>query len=128
MEKKNALILGKNALIVVICGLNFSFKIKFLRLSRRKNRRFFSAGPFSCCKWFFMKVPALIPIKLSCPKKSWLRAWSWHWQLPSCIERSRWIRISHENKTFHIHLFEIYENLSIIACKYLTIHWYFFIR
>ena len=35
---------GKNALIVAIYGLNFSFKMQFLRVSRRKNRRFFPAG------------------------------------------------------------------------------------
>ena len=42
---KSALILGKNTLIVVIYGLNFSFKVQFLGVSRRKNWRFFPAGP-----------------------------------------------------------------------------------
>ena len=43
--EKSALILGKT-LIVVIYGLNFLFKVQFLRVSRRKNRRFFPpAGP-----------------------------------------------------------------------------------
>ena len=36
---KNALVLRKDALIVVIYALNFSFKTKFLRVSRRKNRK-----------------------------------------------------------------------------------------
>ena len=35
--KKSALILGKNALITVIYGLNFSFKMQLLRVSGRKN-------------------------------------------------------------------------------------------
>ena len=35
--EKSVLILGKNALIWVIHGLNFSFKMEFLRVSRRKN-------------------------------------------------------------------------------------------
>ena len=44
--EKSALIWGKNAQIVVIYGYNFSIKMKFLRVSRGKTRRFFSAGPF----------------------------------------------------------------------------------
>ena len=36
LEKK-ALVLEKNALIMVIRGLNFSFEMQFLRVSRRKN-------------------------------------------------------------------------------------------
>ena len=36
----------ENALIAVIYGLNFSFKVQFLKVSRIKSRRFFSAGPF----------------------------------------------------------------------------------
>ena len=35
--EKSALILGKNALITVIYGLNFSFKMQLLRVSGRKN-------------------------------------------------------------------------------------------
>ena len=35
--EKIALILGKNALITVIYGLNFSFKMQLLRVSGRKN-------------------------------------------------------------------------------------------
>ena len=44
--EKSILILGKNALIVVIYGLNFSFKIQFLKVFRIKYRRFFPAGSF----------------------------------------------------------------------------------
>ena len=44
--EKSASILAKNALIAVIYGLNFSLKVQFLRVSRRKNRRFFPPGPF----------------------------------------------------------------------------------
>ena len=38
--EKSAQLLEKNALIVVIYGLNFSFKMQVLRVSRRKNQRF----------------------------------------------------------------------------------------
>ena len=44
--EKSALILRKNALIVVIYGYNFSFKMRFLRVSREKNRIFFLCGAF----------------------------------------------------------------------------------
>ena len=44
--KKNALVLGKDALIAVIYRLNFSLKVQFLRVYRRKSERFFPAGPF----------------------------------------------------------------------------------
>ena len=44
--EKSALIWRKNALIVVISGCNFSFKMKFLRVSRGKPIYFFPAGPF----------------------------------------------------------------------------------
>ena len=44
--EKNTLFLEKITLIVVIYGLNFSFKIQFLRVSRRKNQRFLPAGLF----------------------------------------------------------------------------------
>ena len=37
--EKSVLIWRKNALIVVIYGYNFLFKMKFLRVSRGKNRR-----------------------------------------------------------------------------------------
>ena len=55
--EKSAPIFGKNVVIVVIYGLNLSFKMQFLSISRRKNRRSFSAGFFSLlCKWLFIKV------------------------------------------------------------------------
>ena len=60
--------LGKNALIVVIYGLNFSFKRQFLRVSRRKNRRFFPAGPFFLVMYMIVYQSALIPRKLFYPK------------------------------------------------------------
>ena len=44
--KKSALIWRKNVLIVVIYGYNFSIKMKFLRVSRGKTRRFFPCGAF----------------------------------------------------------------------------------
>ena len=37
---------GKNALIVAIFGLNFSFKMQYLRVFSRKNRISFPVGPF----------------------------------------------------------------------------------
>ena len=43
--EKSSLIFGKNALIVAIYGLNFSFKIHFLSYSRRKNPKSFPGGP-----------------------------------------------------------------------------------
>ena len=54
------------------CGhrrLSFSFKMQFLRVSRRKNRRFFPAGPFSLVLYTIVYQSALIPRKLPCPKK-----------------------------------------------------------
>ena len=68
--EESTLILGKNALIVVIYGLNFLFKMQFLRVSRRKNRRFFPAGPFFLVLYMIVYQSALIPRKLPCPKKS----------------------------------------------------------
>ena len=48
--EKSPLILGKNALIVVIYGQDFSFEMK-LRVSRQKNGDFFPARLFfSCCR------------------------------------------------------------------------------
>ena len=44
--EKSAPIWRKNALIVVIYGYNFSFKMRFLRVSRGKTRRFFPCGAF----------------------------------------------------------------------------------
>ena len=40
--------LEKNALIVVIYGHNFSFEMKFLRVSRRKRTEIFTCGAFLC--------------------------------------------------------------------------------
>ena len=50
---------GENALIVVIYELNFSFKMQFLRVSRRKNRRFFPALKNS---WLRACHPLLFPL------------------------------------------------------------------
>ena len=43
---KKRLNFWKNAVISVIYGLSFSFKVQFLKVSRRKKRRFFLAEPF----------------------------------------------------------------------------------
>ena len=67
--EKSALILGKNTLIAVIYGLNFSFKVQFLKVSLRKNRIFFPAGPFFFVLKMIICRSALIPRKLPCPKK-----------------------------------------------------------
>ena len=44
--EKTALILGKNALIAVAYGLNFSFKKQFLRVFMRTIQEIFSCGAF----------------------------------------------------------------------------------
>ena len=67
--KKSVLILGKNAQITVIYGLNFSSKMQFLKVSWRKNRRFFPAVPFFFVLQMIIYRSALIPRKLPCPKK-----------------------------------------------------------
>ena len=73
--EKNALILGKKAYAVVICWLNFLFKMQFLRLSRRKKLNFFPAGQnFFLVLYMIVYQIALIPRKHPCPKKPWLRA------------------------------------------------------
>ena len=66
---KKCLNFGKNALIKVICWLFFSFKMQFLRVSRRKNRIFFPAGPFFLVLCMIFYESALIPRKLPCPEK-----------------------------------------------------------
>ena len=66
--KKSALIFGENTLIVVIYVLSFSFKMQFLRVSRRKNRRFFPVGPFFLVLYMITYQSALISRKLPCPK------------------------------------------------------------
>ena len=73
---KSALILGKNALIVVIYGLNFSIKMQFLRVSRKKTEDFSLQGKisFSCCTLLFIKVPKFQENSPAL-KNSWLRAW-----------------------------------------------------
>ena len=58
--EKSVLIWRKNALIVVIYGYNFSFKMKFLRVSCGKTCRFLPCGAFlsrvvGAC--MFIKVP-----------------------------------------------------------------------
>ena len=45
--ENNAAIFGKNALIVVIYGLNLSFKMQFLSVSRKKNKTFLSTSFFT---------------------------------------------------------------------------------
>ena len=80
---KSALILGKNDLIVVIHGLNFSFKMQFLRVSRRKNLTFSLWG----ISFLFYNYPAL--------KNSWIRAWVTIFERK--IKRENW-----PNKTLFI--------------------------
>ena len=60
---------GKNAQIVVICGLDFWFKMQFLRVSGEKNLEMFPAGPFFHVLYMIIYQSALIPRKLSCPEK-----------------------------------------------------------
>ena len=68
--EKSSPILGKNALIVVIRGLSFSFKLQFLRVRGRKNWKFFPAGLFFLVLWMIVFQSALmIPRKLPCSKK-----------------------------------------------------------
>ena len=57
--EKSALILGKNALIIVIYGLNLSFKMQFLRVFRRKIRICFPTETFFLMLYMrlFIKVP-----------------------------------------------------------------------
>ena len=66
---KNCPNFGGNVVIAVIYWLNFSFKVQFLRVSRRKNRRFFHAGPFFFVLQMIVYRSALILRKLPCPKK-----------------------------------------------------------
>ena len=44
--EKRVLILGRNALIAAISGLNFPFKMQFVRVPSRKNQTFFRPRPF----------------------------------------------------------------------------------
>ena len=65
---KSALIWRKNALIVVIYGLNFSFKMQFLIVSRRKSQEFFPMAPFFFVLYMIAYQSALIPRRLLWPK------------------------------------------------------------
>ena len=48
--------LEKNTLIIVIYGQNFSLKVQFLTVARRKNRDVSLQGlSISCCRWLFIK-------------------------------------------------------------------------
>ena len=67
--EKNVLILEKNAQTVVICGLHFSFTMKFLRVFKRKSQRFILAGSFFLTLYMIIYQSALIPKKLPFPKK-----------------------------------------------------------
>ena len=57
------------SLIAVIYGLNFSFKGQFLRISRRKNRRFFKVGLLFFVLLMIFYRSVLMPRKIPCPKK-----------------------------------------------------------
>ena len=63
--------LGKNCQIVANYELNFSFKMLFLRVSRRKNPRFFPVGPFFCVVY---EMFTEIQENSSALKNFWLRA------------------------------------------------------
>ena len=65
---KKCLIFEKNALIVVICVLNFSFKMQLLGVSRRKNWIFFPAGSFFLVLCMITYHSALISRKFPFPK------------------------------------------------------------
>ena len=73
-RKKNVLVLEKkNALIVVIYGLNFSFTMQllgenFLGVFRRKSRIFFPTEPFFLVLYMIIYQSNLILKKLPCPK------------------------------------------------------------
>ena len=53
---KKCPILWKNTVPVVTYGLNFLFKMQFLRVSRRKNGDFSLRRFSSSCTWLFIKV------------------------------------------------------------------------
>ena len=59
----------KNILIVVIYGINFSFKIQFLEVSRRNNWEFLPMVAFFLVPYMIPYQSALIPRKLPCPEK-----------------------------------------------------------
>ena len=70
---KSVLILRKSALVISIYVLNFSFKILFLRISKRKNPKFFPTRPF-----FLMLLMKYLS-KCSNSKKIPLL-----WKIPGC--------------------------------------------
>ena len=61
--------LEKNSVIVAIYGYNFSFKMRYLSVSRRKTHNFFPAEPFFLVLQVNVYHSALIRRKLPCPKK-----------------------------------------------------------
>ena len=68
-NRKKYRILEKHALIAVIYRLNFSFTMQFLRVFRRKSRRFIPAELFFLVLYIISYQSALILKKLPCPKK-----------------------------------------------------------
>ena len=91
--EKSALILGKNALIVVIFVINFSSKVQLLGVSRRKNWRFFPAGPFFFVLQIIIYQYPLIPKNSPAQKNSWLHACEGN-EFQSC-----WIEIINDNNS-----------------------------
>ena len=67
--EKSAQIWRKITLIVVIYGYNFSFKMKFLRVSKGKHVDFFPAWPFFLVLLVNVYQSAITRRKLPCPKK-----------------------------------------------------------
>ena len=74
---KSNLIFGKDALILVIYGLHFSFKMQFLRVSRRKKQRFFLAKLFFLVFYTIVYQNDLIPRKLPCSKRLLVMRLEW---------------------------------------------------
>ena len=63
--EKRALILGKNAMIVVIYGLNFSFKMKFYGGLHEEKLEIFPCGSFFLVLYIIDYQSTPIPRKLS---------------------------------------------------------------
>ena len=78
--EKSALICGKKCPDCGHLWVTFSFKMQFLRVSRRKKPNIFSLRglSFLCCRWTFIEMPEFQENFLAL-KNSWLRAWSWWW-------------------------------------------------
>ena len=74
---KSVLIWRKNALIVVIYGLNFSFKMQFLIVFRRKSQRFFPTAPFFFVLYMIAYQSALILRRLLWPKYFFVTRLGW---------------------------------------------------